>query len=219
MIIWESVLKENEYFKGISESEIAPLLEFALEKKYSDKEIIFTEGALKEFIFVLGSGTVLISKVTEQGDESVINIITKQEIFPHTGLFDSKPYPGTATAKKDVVVLMIPFHAFERFVKENPKFSYRIIQMMSKKIYMLQKKLNQMITLNVEERLLATLKQLTVVNKNKSIPLTHQELGNIIGASRETVTRQIKKLEKQGKLKISKDQIIYIDHKNESIQE
>ncbi|MCD8503449.1 MAG: cyclic nucleotide-binding domain-containing protein [Bacillaceae bacterium] len=128
MVIWENVLKENEYFSGIPESDISHLLEYAVERTFSDKEIIFSEGARKEFIFVLGRGTVLISKVTEQGNESVINILTKKEIFPHTGLFDSQPYPGTAVAKKDVLVLMIPFHAFERFVKENPQLSFRIIQ-------------------------------------------------------------------------------------------
>lgn len=208
MIGWEKLLNKTEYFNSLSSSEITPLLDMAIEKKFTDKEIIFSEGDKKDFLYVLGSGTVLISKVTEDGEESLLNILTTGEFFPHSGLFDDQPYPGTATAKKDVVVLMIPLNAFEQFVEANPKLAYQVIKVMSKKIYMLQKKLNEMITLNVEARLLATLRQLSVSNKSNKIVLTHQELGNIVGASRETVTRQLKNLEKQDKVELKKEHIL-----------
>ena len=67
---------------------------------------------------------------------------------------------------------------------------------------------------NIEEKLGTKVKINAKKNKGK-IEIeyfSNAELGNIIGASRETVTRQIKKLEKQGKLKVSKEKIIYIDH-------
>lgn len=208
---WEAILKKMEFFAGLTTEEIRPLLIHAVEKTFDDKEVLFSEGDERNYLFVLGKGTVLISKLSEEGEESFINILTTGEIFPHTGFFDEGPYPGTATAKKQADVLMIPIIAFERFVEAHPHLSFRIIKVMSKKIYSLQRKLNEMLSLNVEERLLSTLRQMNKMSKTELIHLTHQELGNIVGASRETVTRQLKKLELQGKVIIKKDQILLAD--------
>jgi CRP/FNR family transcriptional regulator, cyclic AMP receptor protein len=208
---WEAILKKMEFFVGLTTAEIRPLLSHAVEKSFEDKEVLFSEGDERNYLFVLGKGTVLISKLSEDGEESFINILTTGEIFPHTGFFDDRPYPGTATAKKQADVLMIPINAFERFVEAHPHLAFRIIKVMSKKIYSLQQKLNEMLSLNVEERLLSILKQMNHLSKTELIHLTHQELGNIVGASRETVTRQLKKLEQQGKIKIKKDHISLAD--------
>ena len=77
---------------------------------------------------------------------------------------------------------------------------------MSRKINDLQKKLNDILSLNVEERLLAALLHMNSLSDG-NLQLTHQEIANIVGATRETVSRQLKKLEKDGKIKIHKDRI------------
>lgn len=208
---WQGLLKRMDFFEGLSQDEIRPLLDQSIEKIYDDKDVLFSEGDDRDFLYVLGKGTVMISKLSEDGDERLINILTTGEIFPHTGFFDDRPYPGTATAKKGVEVLKIPISAFERFIETHPHLSFRIIKVMSKKIYLLQKKLNEMLSLNVEERLLSALKQINQLTNVESVHLTHQELGNIVGASRETVTRQLKKLEKQGRVRVKKDHIVFIE--------
>lgn len=205
---WLTILKKMEFFEGLIKEEISPLLDLATEKNFDDKDILFSEGDERKYLYVLGKGTVMISKLNEDGEESFINVLTSGEIFPHTGFFDDRPYPGTATAKKRAEVLMIPIAAFERFIEAHPRLAFRIIKVMSKKIYSLQRKLNETLSLNVEDRLLSTLKQMNDLSKTESINLTHQELGNIVGASRETVTRQLKKLEQQGKVIIKKDHIL-----------
>ncbi|MCT8138843.1 Crp/Fnr family transcriptional regulator [Anaerobacillus sp. CMMVII] len=208
---WEALLKKMEFFVGLTSEEIRPLLVQAVEKIFDDKEVLFSEGDQRNYLYVLGKGTVLISKLSEDGEESFINVLTTGEIFPHTGFFDDRPYPGTATAKKQAEVLMIPISAFERFVEAHPHLAFRIIKEMSKKVYSLQQKLNEMQSLNVEERLLSTLRQMNNLSTSELIHLTHQELGNIVGASRETVTRQLKKLEQQGRVKIKKDHILLVE--------
>ncbi|OIJ15896.1 Crp/Fnr family transcriptional regulator [Anaerobacillus arseniciselenatis] len=204
---WQTLLKKMDFFQGLTDEEITPLFAQAIEKKFEDKEILFSEGDERKFLYVLGKGTVLVSKLSEDGEESLINILTSGEIFPHTGFFDDGPYPGTATAKKQAEVLMVPIVAFERFIETHPELAFRIIKVMNKKIFLLQRKLNDMLSLNVEDRLFSALKQVGQLTQAEKVHLTHQELGNIVGASRETVTRQLKKLEKQGKLEVKKDHI------------
>lgn len=208
---WQVLLKKMDFFEGLTLEEINPLLDQAVEKKFEDKEILFSEGDERNYLYVLRKGTILISKLSEDGEESLINILTSGDIFPHTGFFDVRPYPGTATAKKQAEVLMIPIIAFERFVESRPQLAFRIIKVMSKRIYSLQQKLNEMLSLNVEERLLSTLRQINNLSKADSVHLTHQELGNVVGASRETVTRQLKKLELKGKVKLKKDHILLLE--------
>ncbi|MBU8907197.1 Crp/Fnr family transcriptional regulator [Desertibacillus haloalkaliphilus] len=211
MLDWVPLLKKMEFFQGLTQEEIQPLLQNAIEKTYEDKEVLFSEGDKRDYLFVLRKGTVLISKLSEEGEERVINILTSGEIFPHTGFFDDRPYPGTAQAKREVEVLKIPMKAFDTFIEANPHLAFRVIKVMSRKIYDLQHKLNNMLSLNVEERLLTTIEQLNTLGEDK-INLTHQEIANVVGASRETVSRQLKKLEKQGKIKMLKHSIVICDN-------
>ncbi|WP_280768270.1 Crp/Fnr family transcriptional regulator [Salipaludibacillus daqingensis] len=184
-----------------------PIITMSRKKTLKDKERLFWEGEEKESFFVLGKGTILISKLSESGDESLINVLGEGEIFPHTGFFHRSPYPGTATAKRDVTVLCIPIEGFERFIREKPELAFKIIQVMNEKIVYLQRKLNEVLSLNVESRLKSTFSYLVDV-QGSVIQLTHQELGNIIGASRETVSRQLKKWEHEGFVDVKKDRII-----------
>ncbi|MCE7791053.1 Crp/Fnr family transcriptional regulator [Salipaludibacillus sp. CUR1] len=175
--------------------------------KLEDKDRLFWEGEPRNYFYVLGKGTVLISKLTEKGDESLINVLGEGELFPHTGFFRRSPYPGTATAKRNVTVLAIPIEGFESFILEKPELAFKIIQVMNEKIVYLQRKLNEVLSLNVESRLKSAFSYLSDI-QGQVIQLTHQEIGNIIGASRETVSRQLKKWEHEGKVEVKKDRII-----------
>jgi len=194
-------------FEGLTEKELEPIVKMSRKQSLKDKDRLFWEGEEKQSFYVLGKGTILISKLTESGDESLINVLGEGEIFPHTGFFHKSPYPGTATAKRDVTVLAIPIEGFEAFIREKPELAFKIIQVMNQKIVYLQRKLNEVLSLNVESRLKSTFSYLVDVH-GKVIQLTHQELGNIIGASRETVSRQLKKWEHEGFVEVKKDRII-----------
>lgn len=208
---WQQHLQELPFFQGLTAEELEPIVRMSRVRKLKDKEVLFWEQDPKTHIYVLGEGTILISKLTETGEESLINVLGEGEIFPHTGFFDNSPYPGTATAKKDVTVLAIPMNEFEQLIKTHPELSFRIIQVMNKKIIYLQRRLNEILSLNVEARLKAALAHLQETHGN-TVRLTHQELGNIIGSTRETVSRQLKKWERKGHLKIKKDRIVLIEN-------
>lgn len=208
---WQQHLQELPFFQGLTAEELEPIVRMSRVRKLKDKEVLFWEQDPKTHIYVLGEGTILISKLTETGEERLINVLGEGEIFPHTGFFDNSPYPGTATAKKDVTVLAIPMNEFEQLIKTHPELSFRIIQVMNKKIIYLQRRLNEILSLNVEARLKAALAHLQETHGN-TVRLTHQELGNIIGSTRETVSRQLKKWERKGHLKIKKDRIVLIEN-------
>lgn len=191
----------------MSEEELKPIINMSKKIKLEDKDRLFWEGEPRNYFYVLGKGTVLISKLTEKGDESLINVLGEGELFPHTGFFRRSPYPGTATAKRNVTVLAIPIEGFESFILEKPELAFKIIQVMNEKIVYLQRKLNEVLSLNVESRLKSAFSYLSDI-QGQVIQLTHQEIGNIIGASRETVSRQLKKWEHEGKVEVKKDRII-----------
>ncbi|ADU30091.1 Crp/Fnr family transcriptional regulator [Evansella cellulosilytica] len=204
---WLKHLKQLPLFEGLDEKALSSLLKMSREKQLKDKDILFLEGEQKSYIYVLGEGTILISKLTEDGEESLINVLSEGEVFPHTGFFDHSPYPGSAKAKKDVIVLAIPINGFEKLIRTYPELSFRVIQVMNKKIIYLQKKLNELLSLNVEARLIGAIAHLQET-QGDTIRLTHQEMGNIIGSTRETVSRQLKKWEKEQYVDIKKDRIV-----------
>ncbi|MFA9556108.1 Crp/Fnr family transcriptional regulator [Evansella sp. AB-rgal1] len=204
---WHNHIKQMPFFEGLEDEELQPVLNLSRVIHLKDKEILFIEGSTKTHLYILGAGTILISKLTETGEESLINVLGKGEIFPHTGIFDHSPYPGTAKAKKDVTVLALPIEGFETLVKNHPQIAFRMIQVMNDKIIFLQKRLNEILSLNVEARLKGALAHLQETQGN-TIRLTHQEMGNIIGSTRETISRQLKKWEQEELVEVKKDRII-----------
>ncbi|MDG5787643.1 Crp/Fnr family transcriptional regulator [Evansella sp. AB-P1] len=204
---WRAHLKEMPFFEGLTEEELYPILQLSRVRTLRDKEILFLEGETKTHIYILGEGTILISKLTETGEESLINVLGEGEIFPHTGFFDHSPYPGTAKAKKNVTVLAVPISGFEQLIKSHPEMAFRMIKVMNSKIIYLQKKLNEILSLNVESRLKGAMSHLQDT-QGTTIRLTHQEISNIIGSTRETVSRQLKKWEQSGWVEVKKDRII-----------
>lgn len=207
---WHHHFKSSVLFGGLNDPEIEQIISFGHEQTFMDKERIFWEGDDKRYLFVLGSGTVLISKLTENGNESVINVLSAGEVFPHAGLFDHSVYPGTATAKKEVKVLAIPVEQIESLILNKPEIAIKIIQMMNENMLMLQRKLNEQLSLDVSSRLKSAIDHLIDVQGDQII-LTHQEIGHLIGSTRETVSRQLKKWENMGWISVKKDRIIIHD--------
>ncbi|GEL08431.1 Crp/Fnr family transcriptional regulator [Salisediminibacterium halotolerans] len=208
--MWEKELLNTAMFESLQEEDVRSVIEMSREVRLKDKEILFHEGDEKHSFYAIGEGTMLISKLTEDGDESLINVLGKGEVFPHAGLFDKTPYPGTAQAKKQVRVLAIPVQGLEELIYNRPEMAIRMIQVLNHKLHYLQKKLNEVLSLDVSSRLHSAFSHLYDV-QGKRIDLTHQEIGNIIGATRETVSRQLKKWERAGWLEVRKDCVEIID--------
>lgn len=201
-------LSDVPLFRGLDEPELQALGELLIPRFYRKKSMIFTEGSEKESVYIVQDGLVKAFKTDADGHEQIVNFLGPGSMFPHTGFFLLSPYPATTEAVVDTRVLAMPLHSFERLLTSTPSMAIKVMRVMSETIQELQAKLQELTGQDVQVRLISFLSVMAEKQGRKQpdgsvklpLPVTHQELGNTIGTTRESITRLLAQLRKEGLL-------------------
>lgn len=213
----KSFFQQLSLFHDLSSQELDHLLEITYERVVPKKSIIFSEGAPKEAVYFIYDGLVKTYKTDVNGHEQIVSILKSGDMFPHTGFYHTHPYPATAETILDSVLYVLPIQRFEQFMLQNPSVAMKMMYVMGEKILELQERLHAITGQDVKKRTLSFLLQLAhrhgrqVQNRIEiSVPMTHQELANAVGTTRETITRLLHQLEDEGVLQISRNKTIIL---------
>lgn len=211
-------LKRVPLFSELNEEERTRLADITTEQHYARKQIVFMEGHPREAVYFICSGSVKIFKVDEDGNEQVINLLKEGEMFPHVGFFDHGPYPATAEVIQDAILLKIRLDDFEALIMESPQIAVKVMRIMGRKIMSLQKRIQEFISEDVYHRVVHTLLRLAEESgkqKGESVviemPITNQDLANMVGTSRESINRILNGLKREKLLKLGRKSITILD--------
>jgi len=198
----ERVLASVEPFKRLPASEQRRLAEVAREQRYAKGETIFREGQPSDAVWVVKTGRVHLMKFLADGKASTTCVMTAGEPFCCLPALDRKPYPVDAVAAEDSVVLRIPLGAFHEAMGRSPAFTQETLCIFCDRLRQVEQK-SCMVYEPAEQRLAQLL--LTLSKKfGSTIPLTHQELAEIVGVTHETTTRTLNRFKRQGLIRSSR---------------
>lgn len=206
-----AILRGVPLFRDLSQEEMDKLSWFAIQRSYRKRSIIFSEGSDKEAVYFIQEGLVKTYKTDENGHEQIVSFLKAGDMFPHTGLFNKNPYPATAETIVSTELIALPIKPFETFLLDAPGVAIKIMRVMSEKLSELQNKLQELTGQDVQNRGQLFLIKLAenygkVVGGEMHIdlPMTHQDIANTIGTTRETVNRLLTQLKKEGILESSR---------------
>lgn len=191
-------------FKDLNVGELKPIVEMAKMKKYNIGHHVFLQGEDIENVYFIYSGKVKIYKTDMNGREQIVNIMQFGNMFPHAGFFRQDTYPAHAEMIEDGMLLYVPILEFEQFLIRNPRVCVKVFRVLGDKIIDLQQRLEEQVLHNTYEQIIMLLLRLINMHgieqeDGRMILNTHftnRELANMIGSSRETVSRTIAKLKK-----------------------
>lgn len=178
-------------------------------------EYIFHESDEATAIYFVKSGIVKIKKINSQGKELIVCIKRSGDIFAEAALFcePGTIYPGTAQMLSDGEVMYLLTTDLEEVISMNPQVSVEMIRFMSIQLRSFTSTLRDIALLDVYGKTVKTIERLAHEFGSKThcgvkieIPLSIQELSNIIGSTRESVSRVLSKLREQN--------LVTIDEKN-----
>ncbi|MFN3432563.1 MAG: Crp/Fnr family transcriptional regulator, partial [Candidatus Sericytochromatia bacterium] len=166
-------------------------------------------------LYILKSGRVKISKITEDGREKTLALMQPGEFFGEMAIFDEQPRSATAEVlDEQAVVFTLAKRDFERLIIEHPTIALKIMRDMTRRIRQVNQQVEDLAFKDVHERVASTLKNLAEVEGRPigskvliNLKMTHQDLANMVGSSRETVTRALNRLQDEGIISISHQQI------------
>lgn len=212
------ILRSVPLFSGLNIEELKKLSEITSNKDYSRRQYVFMEGEPREAVFFIRSGAVKTFKVDEHGNEQIISFLQEGEMFPHVGFFDKSPYPATAEIIQKAALLMIRIDDFDQLLMDQPQIAIKVMKIMGQKLMMLQERIQELSSRDVQHRVVRALIRLTEESGIQhdegvhiDLPITNKDFANMIGASRETVNRIFNQLKKQNLLETNRQGILIYD--------
>ncbi|MBM7624138.1 Crp/Fnr family transcriptional regulator [Sporohalobacter salinus] len=216
----KKVLKDTPYFATLSEKHLEKIVNLMINREYKEEEVIFFEEEKGKGLFFIKSGKVKIAKMVETGEEQILHILKQGEIFAEVVLFDGGNYPATAIAMEDSQIGILRNKDIEELITEVPEIALEILKVMSKRLRRAQQTIRNLGLKNTESRTASILLQLAkehgIGSRDNNqveinLSLSQQELANLVGATRETISRVLGKLKEKNLIANSRQQIVIKD--------
>lgn len=167
-------------------------------------EFLFNQGDIANDIYLIKEGSFKLVRITESGEEVIVQIVGQGEIIGEANLFrENISFPISAIALEEAKVCSINIQALEKSINNEPKIALQIIKNLGKQLYDTVERIVELNTLTVQEKVLSLFIRLaqeygkpcaegTIIN----IYLTQEEIASIVGASRVMVSQILGELVK-----------------------
>jgi len=213
-------IKKIELFKNLSDEEIKELDPYLVTSTYKKKEDIFFEGSQPEWFYIVSKGKVKITKISHEGKELILELISPNDIFGGVAVIRGFPYPANAVAMESTEVLKISRKNLMRLVDRFPNLMYCIALQLGDRMKSSYDSLKNIALERVEARIAALLLKLAgkVGVETKSglmidMRLTKQDVADMVGTTVETSIRTFSKFKKEGLVSATDGKFVIKDRK------
>lgn len=166
-------------------------------RTYPKNTILINEGEEGDSLYVIHSGKAKVFVSDEDGKEVILNMLGPGEYFGELALLDKAPRSASVMTTAPSKVSIISRGDFKRCLADNPDIAFNLIQALSERIRGLTETVKTLALKDVYGRVVRTLGDLAVEKDGIAVieqKLTHQDIANMVGASREMVSRILKDL-------------------------
>jgi CRP/FNR family cyclic AMP-dependent transcriptional regulator len=197
--------------------DVEELLTYCHRRKFPAKSTIIYAGDVSDSLFYIISGTVTVLIEDDDGREMIVAYLNKGDFFGEMALFDQKESRSAwVRAKSECEVAEISYSKFVELIDTRPNILFALGKQMANRLRATTRKVGDLAFLDVTGRVAATLLQLCrqpdamTHPDGMQIKITRQEIGRIVGCSREMVGRVLKTLEDQGLVSVKgKTMVVY----------
>ena len=198
-------LKSVNIFSDLSDSELKSIQELCKTRKYPKNSMIILEEEMGDVVFIVMSGTVKITRVNDEGKEVILAMLGSGEVFGEMAILDGESRSANALSQENCEVVTINREDFLNLLKTNNKVS---LNLMTEFAIRLRKSDQQIEALSLDDAehrigvsILNLAEELGVIRQGvvtvDNLPY-QQDIANMAGTSRETVSRVMKIFEDRG---------------------
>ncbi len=198
-------LIESELFPGVGEEQLQEIVRHARTMTVPKGSPLYLPNDPGGSIYFLKSGRIKIIRISLDGRECILDIVEPGEIFGEMSILGEEPEEIIAEALEVSCVCAIPSASFRRLIQSKPELALGIARLLGLRLRKLESRLESLVCRKVPGRLANLLLELS---KEYGVPdsrgtllrirLSQQEIGNLIGASREIVNITLSDFRRQG---------------------
>jgi len=194
---------------GIERTELQVLAELTRERAYPRGSVILLENDSGDSLFIVRSGRVKVVLIGEDGREVILGVLGVGQHFGELSLIDEQPRSAHVIAMEDASLIVLRRDDFRRRVESSPTVAWSLLTELSKRLRRADEKIGGLVLLDVPGRIARLLLDLSEESGTDMIEksLTHQTIAQMIGASRETVSRTMKEFQEAGWIAVERRRI------------
>lgn len=214
------VLAKSNLFKDLPTEALADLASHASEHRLGQGQILFTTNEPADGPYIVVTGSVRAFRVNVDGREQTIHVERAGGMLAEVTVFDGGPFPSTAVAEEDSIVIFFRKEQVRGFMLQYPELALAALAMMAKKLRMVASLAEQLALRDVSQRLATLLLEEAQRNTPQlldgisfSLPMSHTQIASRLGSVREVVTRGFQKLTSQGLIEVHGHRIVVVNLK------
>lgn len=200
-----SLLKNVPLLSELQDAELEALAEVAVVRRVPQDAIILLAEEEGDTLFVIVKGRVKVTVMSEDGREVILSILKDGDIFGEMSLLDGKPRSASVIATDETELIMLRRSDFLSRLERYPQMASKMLATLASRLRRTNRQVESLALLNVYGRIAGTLLQLADdqgVKTDQGIIIPerpiHQEIANMAGTTRETVSRVLNDLERRG---------------------
>lgn len=213
------VLRKVPLFSGLDTEDLNALASIVTRKEYAKKDTLFHQGDPGEEFMILTEGSVKVELMNAEGKELTLTILTPYQFLGELALLDDVPRSATVVSMEQSVLLSINKRDFARVLENYPRMSIPMLRQLTRRVRVLTDDIASMAFLDSYSRVTRKILNLAEEMGQEAgdghilidRPLTHQQLANLVGTTRETVTKILNEMKDNGLLDIRRHRITILD--------
>lgn len=215
-----TILQSIQLFSSLTEAELQQVADKIRIQEFRKNQIVLREEDTNEYMYIVLDGQVKVIQVTEDGKEILLAIHKARDFFGEVSLIDGMTAPATVQASEDSFIAFISKKDFYALLSSQRKVLEKLLQILCarlrdswRRIYLLNFK-------HAADRVRNLFLSLSLDNGTRTadgivlnLRLTHQDIADMAGLTRESVTRVLDKLQKDGEIAVRKNKQICLTEK------
>jgi CRP/FNR family transcriptional regulator, cyclic AMP receptor protein len=215
----EGLLTGTSAFRELDHELLGELTALVRSRQFAPREIVVQQGGPGDGLFIIHAGYLKVTVVGPTGTSCTLGIMGPGEMFGELSLLDGGPRSATVTAITRCDLGAIERQSFLRLFETRPNLGIALMEVVARRLRRLSERSEDLATLPVPTRLAKQLLHLADAHAIRlsrgrirlAVPLSQRELGELVGATRESVNKTLRKWTQQGALDEESGYLIITD--------
>jgi CRP/FNR family transcriptional regulator, cyclic AMP receptor protein len=189
------MLENVSLFADVPPHFLEQLEKLSVLRKYAKNTVLVTEGDDSTHLYIIRKGTASAYLNNDDGRQVNLNYMHDGDYFGELSLIDGKPRSASVITVTDCEIILVSKTNFHELLGKYPEFAMVLLTELTRRVRELTDSVKDMALLDVYGRVSSALEKLSDEKKRIHNPkVTHQDIANMVGSSREMVSRIMKQL-------------------------
>ena len=216
-----SSLKNIPLFSELEDDDLLAISKVAVRQSFRKDNMVLIEEEVGSTMFIILDGRVKISRISDEGREVILSIMSEGDFFGEMSILDGQARSANVVTLDDSTILIIHREDFLQMMHDFPQIAINLLKELAHRLRRSDSQIKSLSLQNATGKVASTL--LRIADDSGKIHLgqveisklpPQQDLANMAGTSRETISRVLKSLSEKGYLRKQGNKLIILDYES-----